>query len=171
MKEEKIISLWICPLCGKQCSIKHYDPSNFVNDILILLLRGLGKGKSFKEIDRYSLLDGSDPALLALIRDRVAVIHDFLFEDVEDEEEDALIDDINAALDVEEGFDNLFDAANALLNEFVESDEEEDGGPEYTEEGVRAMVEGAANFESLSELDKELLIGEAEEDEEEGEDI
>ncbi len=163
------MSLWICPICGKQCSIKHYDPTDFVKDILILLLRGLGKGKGFEVSERYSLLDGSDPALLALIRDRVAVVHDFLFEDVEDEERDDLIDDINAVLDIDEGFDNLIDAAEALLDQFLESDEEEI--PEHTDEAVLAMVEGAAKFESLSELDKEILIGEAEEDEEEGEDI
>ncbi len=166
------MSLWICPICGKQNSIRHYDPTNFVNDILILLLRGLGKGKGFEVAERYSLLDGSNPALLALIRDRVAVIHDFLFENRSEEWED-LIDDINVALDVDEGFDNLIDAAEALLDQFIESDEEEI--PEHTDEAVLAMVEGAANFESLSELDKEILIGEAEEDEEEdeeeGEDI
>ncbi len=162
------MSLWICPICGKQCSIKHYDPTDFVKDILILLLRGLGKGKGFEVSERYSLLDGSDPALLALIRDRVAVVHDFLFEN-RSEEGDDLIDDINAVLDIDEGFDNLIDAAEALLNQVLESDEEEI--PEHTDETVLTMVEGAANFESLSELDKELLIGEAEEDEEEGEDI
>jgi len=107
------------------------------------------------------LLDGSDPALLALISDRVAVIHDLLFED-RSEERDDLIDDINAALDVEYGFDNLIDAADALLGQFLESDEEEI--PEHTDEAVLAMVEGAANFESLSELDKEILLGEAAEE-------
>ncbi len=170
MKEEKTISLWICPLCGKHCSIKHYDPSNFVNDILILLLRGLGKGKSFNEIDRYSLLDGSDPALLALIRDRVAVVHDFLFED-RSEEQDDLIDDINAALDVDEGFDNLLDAAEALLAEFLESDKEEI--PEYTEDGALVIAEhkGADAFEPESELDREIRLEEAAAAEEEGEDI
>ncbi len=166
------MSLWICPLCGKQCSIKHYDPSNFVNDILILLLRGLGKGKGFNEVDRYSLLAGSDPALLALIRDRVAVIHDFLFEDRSEERND-LIDDINAALDVDEGFENLIDATDALLAQFLKSDEEEDSGPEYTEEGALATgyQESADDYESSSELDKEIRLGEATEEEEEGEDI
>ena len=162
------MSLWICPICGKQNSIRHYDPTNFVKDILIILKRGLGKGKSFEEVDRYSLLDGSDPELLDLISDRVAVIYDLLHEERSEERED-LIDDINAVLDIDEGFDNLIDAAEALLDQFIESDEEEI--PEHTDEAVLAMVEGAAKFESLSELDKEILIGEAEEDEEEGEDI
>jgi len=118
------MSLWICPLCGKQNSIKHYDPTDFDNDILIILKRGLGKGKGFEETERYSLLDGSDPELLELISDRVAVLYDLLFEDVEDDDES--------------------------------EDEEKE-----------------VDFESLSELDKELFLFEREEaeDDEEDEDI
>ena len=118
------MSLWICPLCGKQNSIKHYDPTDFDNDILIILKRGLGKGKGFEETERYSLLDGSDPELLELISDRVAVLYDLLFEDVEDDDES--------------------------------EDEEKE-----------------VDFESLSELDKELFLFEREEaeDNEEDEDI
>ena len=100
----------------------------------------------------------------------MAVIHDFLFENRSEERED-LIDDINAALDVDEGFDNLIDAADALLAKFLESDEEEESGPEYTEEGalVVASHEGADAVEPESELDEEIRLGEAAE--EEGEDI
>jgi len=87
------LSLWICPLCGKHNSIKHYDPTNFDNDILIILLRGLGKGQGFEEVERYSLLDGSNPELLDLISDRVAVIYDLLYEDVEDDETEDEDDD------------------------------------------------------------------------------
>ncbi len=161
------MSLWICPLCGKQNSIRHYDPTNFVKDILIILKRGLGKGKGFEEVDRYSLLDGSDPELLDLISDRVAVLYDMLYEKVEDDkDDDKLIDDINAVLDVYDVFDNLHDAAEALLNQLLEYDEEE--VPEHTEEGALVVVdqEGADDYESLTELEKELRMGE-----EEGEDI
>ena len=161
------MSLWICPICGKQNSIRHYDPTNFVKDILIILKRGLGKGKSFEEVDRYSLLDGSDPELLDLISDRVAVIYDLLHEERSEERED-LIDDINAVLDpyIDEGFDNLLDAADALLDQFLEYDEEE--VPEHTVEGALVVVEeeDADDYESLTELEKELRRGEKE-----GEDI
>ncbi len=118
------------------------------------------------------MLAGSDPALLALIRDRVAVIYDFLYEN-RSEEQDDLIDDINAALDVDEGFDNLIDAAEALLAEFLESDKEEVSGPEYTEEGALATGyhESADVVEPESELDREIRLEEAAAAEEEGEDI
>lgn len=80
------MSLWICPLCGKQNSIKHYDPTDFEDDILIIRKRGLGHGKGFEVIEEYSLLDGDEPDLLDLISDRVAVIYDMLYENVEDDE-------------------------------------------------------------------------------------
>ncbi len=151
-----------CPLCGKVNSITRYDPSNFDNDILIVKFRGLGRGKGFEVAEKYSLLDGSNPALLALIRDRVAVIHDFLYEN-RSEDQDDLIDDINAALDVHEGFDNLHDATNALLAQFLESDEEEDEIPLHMEEGALVVADQEGTYDTLSELDKELLIGEVEE--------
>ena len=157
-----------CPLCGKFNSIALYDPSNFDDDILVVKFRGLGRGKGFEIAEKYSLLDGSDPSLLALIRDRVAVVHDFLFEN-RSEERDDLIDDINAALDVDEGFENLIDATDALLAQFLESDEEEDSGPEYTEAGALVVADQGSHddYESSSELDKEILLGEAAETESE----
>ncbi len=161
------MSLWICPICGKQNSIRHYDPTHFLIDILIILKRSLGYARGWEEVERYSLLDGSDPALLDLIRDRVAVIYDLLNEERSEDRED-LIDDINAALDpyIDEGFDNLLDAADALLGQFLEYDEDE--VLEHTEEGALAVVEekDANDYESLTELEIELRIGEAEEDEE-----
>jgi len=80
------MSEWQCPLCGKHNSIRHYDPTDFEYDILIIRKRGLGHGKGFEITEKYSLLDGSDPDLLDLISDRVAIIYDLLFEDVEDDE-------------------------------------------------------------------------------------
>ncbi len=161
-----------CALCGKVNPITRYDPSNFDNDILVVKFRGLGRGKGFEIAEKYSLLDGSDPALLALIRNRVAVIHDFLFEN-RSEERDDIIDDINAALDVDEGFDSLHDAADALLAKFLESDEEEESGPEYTAEGALVVAghEGADAVEAESALDREIRLEEAAAAEEEGEDI
>jgi len=40
----------------------------------------------FEVVEKYNLLDGSNPELLELISDRVALIYDMLYEDVEDEE-------------------------------------------------------------------------------------
>jgi len=127
------MSHFACPLCGKQCSILHYDPTDFDDDILIIQKRGLGKGKGFDEVERYSLLEGSDPELLDLISDRIAVIYDLLYEDVGDDE-----------VEVEHSID------------LEDEDKEEE-----------------VDFESLSDLDKQIFLAdlEEEEDEEEDEDI
>jgi len=86
LKGEFIISQWQCPLCGKIVSVSRYDPSNFEDDILLVQVRGLGRGKGFELAEKYSLLDGDNPELLDLISNRVAVIYDMLYEDVEDDE-------------------------------------------------------------------------------------
>ncbi len=84
----------MCPLCGKSISLNFFDPSNFEEDILLVRYRGLGRGKGFEEVERYSLLDGGDPELLDLISDRVAILYDLLYEDVEEEsEEDVDLDE------------------------------------------------------------------------------
>lgn len=89
------MSQFICPTCGKFVSVRYYDPSNFEDDILLVQVRGLGHGKGVEIVKKYSLLDGSDPELLDLISDRVAVIYDMLYDDeeespvdIEDEDED-----------------------------------------------------------------------------------
>ncbi len=125
LRVEYSLSLFVCPICGKQCSIRYYDPTDFVNDILMIRKRGLGRGRSFEEVERYSLLEGSDPELLDLISERVAVIYNMLYEDAEGEE--------------------------------AEAEDEED-------------EEEEVDFESLSELDKEVLLAERAEAEAEEED-
>ena len=83
----------ICPICGKFFSVRHYDPSDFADDILLVQVRGLGRGKGVEVVEKYSLLDGSNPELLDMISDRVAVIYDLLYEDVEDDEAEDVEDE------------------------------------------------------------------------------
>jgi len=93
-------------------SVSRYDPSDFDDDILLIQVRGLGRGKGVEIVDKYSLLDGGNPELLDLISDRVAVLYDLLYEDVdddllsEDEDEDESIGDLEKELrrDEEEDF-------------------------------------------------------------------
>ncbi len=135
LRVEYSLSLWICPLCGKQCSINLYDPSNFEDDILIILLRGLGKGKGFEEVERYSLLKGSDPELLDLISDRVAVIYDLLYEDVEEDEAE---EEYSVDLENEEDDESLSELDREIL--LAEREEEEDEDEDDDEEQVQAMT-------------------------------
>ena len=101
----------------------HYDPTNFKDDILIILKRGLGRGMGFEVVEEYSLFDGSDPELLDLISDRVAVIYDMLYEDVEDnaEEEDPV-----DLVDEEDDNESLSELEKELRMGEEEEDEEED---------------------------------------------
>lgn len=101
-----------CPLCGQLFSVEDYDPADLEDAITLVKDLAFGHGEGAEPVEKHSLLDGSDPELLDLISDRVAVIFDLLYEDEED-------------------------------------DEEEDDD----------------NFESLSALDKELLLAKIEEDE------
>ena len=87
------MSQFICPLCGKFGSVRYFDPSDFEDDILLVQVRGLGHGKGVEIVEKYSLLDGSDPDLLELISDRIAVLYDLLYEDAEYDETDADLED------------------------------------------------------------------------------
>ena len=123
-----LLSLWKCPLCGKQNSIRHYDPTNFVEDILIILKRGLGYGRGWEDVEEYSLLDGSDPELLDLISDRVAVIYDMLYEDVKDDEAEAdhSVDLENEEEEEEVDFESLSELEKELRIGEMEEEEDED---------------------------------------------
>ena len=117
----------ICPICGKFFSVRHYDPSDFEDDILLVQVRGLGRGKGVEVVEKYSLLDGSNPELLDMISDRVAVIYDLLYEDVEDDEAEDVEDDDEAEKeneDIEEALREVL-VKQAELEKLVEEAEEE----------------------------------------------
>ena len=110
-------------------------------------MRGLGKGKSFEEVERYSLLGGSDPELLDLISDRVAVIYNMLYEDVEpdeakegdeeteddDEEQNQQITPLDRERQEYERQTKIWDEEEILLAEREEEEDED-------EEQVQAMT-------------------------------
>jgi len=118
------MSQFICPLCGKFVSVSKYDPSDFKDDILLVEVRGLGRGRGVEVVGRYSLLDGEETHVLGQIRGRVSVLYALLFEDFESEEEryDEILHDINEALHgvYPEGFSDLGEASERLLEEYSE---------------------------------------------------
>ena len=168
--------------------MKKFDPTNFVNDINGIRMEGLGYAKGFGLTEKGSILDSGDP-VIELIADRVLEISRFLMDAgviTEDmlvshfpvlgsraqvEEREELLDDINAALRpyYDDAFDSLFDASEALLQQFLDYEEEED---EEEDDVVLEdeEEEDKVDFESLSDLDKELFLAEREEEEEENED-
>ena len=67
------MSLFICPICGKQNSIRLYDPTEFDLDITAIQKVGLGRGKGFKVIDTFSILAKGDPTV-EMIKDRILLL-------------------------------------------------------------------------------------------------
>ena len=126
------MSQLICPLCGKFVSVRYYDPSGFEDDIMLVQVRGLGRGKGVEIEETYSLLDGGDKHLLDLISDRVAILYNLLYEnkgddegedEAEDKEEDVLVDeDEEKEDDGEGGAQNgeLLDLVNDALADIYE---------------------------------------------------
>lgn len=71
----------LCPLCGKQNSLRYFDPVGFDNDVLVIEKRSLGRAKGFEETARYSIIGTNHPAINQL-RNRVIELVSIL--DLED---------------------------------------------------------------------------------------
>lgn len=65
----KRLSMIVCPLCGKQTSLKHFNPSDYDLDIYVQEVRGLGRGRGFETGPRESIL--GDDHVTPLIKDRL----------------------------------------------------------------------------------------------------
>ena len=46
----------LCPLCGRRVSLKIFDPELLDSDIYAVSVVGLGRGRGFMEVSRYSVL-------------------------------------------------------------------------------------------------------------------
>jgi chromosome segregation ATPase len=65
-----------CPTCGLLKSTKTYEPTNFDNDISLVYMSSLGRGKGFQIIGEASIEDDSET--LMLIKQRIATLHNYL---------------------------------------------------------------------------------------------
>src|SRR3989442_10772786 len=54
------MSFLLCPMCGKNTSLRNFDPESFVNDIYVQRVRGLGRGRGFKVTSRIPIFDKPD---------------------------------------------------------------------------------------------------------------
>jgi len=128
------MSQFICPVCGKFVSVAYYDPSEFVDDVLLVKVKGLGRGKGVAIVDTYSLLDSEETQLLEQIRARILSVHNLLFDEFDDLEEkyDELLNSVNDALSESypEGFSDLGEAVEILLDEYTELLEESESSEE-----------------------------------------
>jgi len=68
------MSLLLCPLCGKNSSLRLLDPDSFDDDIYAQDVRGLGKGRGFETTGRVSIPRSAEvrdkimPRLIELVK-------------------------------------------------------------------------------------------------------
>ncbi len=71
-----------CPLCGKQTPEKSFHPETFVNDIRVVDVVGLGRGRGFANSDeRSALANGDCWEVVQRIADRSLEMVGFLYEE------------------------------------------------------------------------------------------
>jgi hypothetical protein len=54
------MSMLLCPTCGKMSPLYRYDPDLFDDDIFIVKVQGLGRGRGFKSFGARSVFDLKD---------------------------------------------------------------------------------------------------------------
>jgi hypothetical protein len=57
-----LLSMLVCPLCGRLCSVRHFDPNGFEDDIFIQQVKGLGQGKGFRTTEVRSVFESDRSA-------------------------------------------------------------------------------------------------------------
>ena len=67
------MSQLLCPLCGRLVSLRYFDPSRFDDDVYVIEVKGLGRGKGVVVVNRYSILDPNEP-VVELIKQRLLVL-------------------------------------------------------------------------------------------------
>lgn len=70
-----------CPLCGRNVSLDHFDPSGFELDVTTQDIVGLGRGKGFRTEGRSSIL-GNNPVVHMIIDRIIALLNLFMDEDI-----------------------------------------------------------------------------------------
>jgi len=160
------MSQFICPLCGKSNSIEKYDPSEFDLDVWAKEQVGLGRGRGFKEVSRWSLLGNGEAladmstrllALVGLFYENGHITREDVLEQVGgDEGEESESSEAEAQLaNLEREIDDL---ADTVWHE-LETEEEAEGNEEAIDRlsrGIRLMV---------AELEASKAIEESEEGE------
>lgn len=113
------MSQFLCPLCGRHVSLAKYDPSDYEVDIIAVEKRGLGRGKGFEEVSRYSMLESDDVAM-TLLKERVAVLYKLLHE----EESNAWAVDIESLTQENQRLRMRVDELLAALEDMVREEAE-----------------------------------------------
>ena len=175
-----MLSHFRCPLCGLAKPISTYDPSEYLDEIMILIQHSKGRGKGFYPPSEVPISDLDDKdELKELIKDRISDLYFCHCADEEDEAEekdeyeerlDQLIQAINYEVQdfYPKGFNTIFNASLALLrvHRRYKVDEEDEYEAQDIEDGE--MYDPATDsrkeeeYRNMSDLDRELLRAERE---------
>lgn len=68
-----------CPLCGRFVSLTHFDPTTFIDDVYVVEVTGLGRGKGVTVTGTHSILQPEDTTI-KLIKDRLLNISKILLD-------------------------------------------------------------------------------------------
>ncbi|MBI3859211.1 MAG: hypothetical protein HY296_03080 [Thaumarchaeota archaeon] len=148
----------LCPLCGKNTSLKNYRPDSFDLDIYVQDFRGLGRGKGFASLGRRSILHDRT-ALVPLanrILDLVELLHDeghiddselrerlWPWEASEEDNQDNSAEELGAIKawreDALRGIGEMADEAYEAAG--IEDREEEEDGIEDMRNGVHMLID------------------------------
>jgi hypothetical protein len=134
------MSFLLCPLCGKNSSLRLLDPESFDDDILAQEVEGLGKGKGFRTTGRVSILHSSE------VRDRIVPRLIVLLKLAIDEDVISA-DEVRSKLDlpdVEEAVETEEDETSALQEERETKDQAID---EIINQIAEALGEDPSSYE------------------------
>ncbi len=130
----------LCPLCGKNASLKHLRPDEFDTDIYAQEIEGLDKGKGFRTTGRGSIIHSSE--VKNIIVPRLIVLLKLVIE-----EGVVSPDEVRAKLglpDVEEAVEVEEDETTALQEEREAADQAVD---EVVAQIAEAMGEDPGSYE------------------------
>ena len=148
-----------CPLCGRLAALSSFDPSEYEQDIVVVEMASLGRGRGFKVVGESSAL--GDQRLMEMIVKRLRVLLNLIEGDspnplgeenmrLEDQVEELEDDNRTLRLELRNARDDVVDL------------EEERLSPEDYERILYTINETLLHFEDIEDLESavETLIGE-----------
>jgi hypothetical protein len=132
-------------LCGRFVSLNHFDPSEFEDDIYVVEVRGLGRGRGVEVSERYSILKPGDETV-ELIKDRILDLARLLLENGCLRPEEALselgIETGEELSQIYETITGLVRAIDEALGEEYEPKEDEEEHPlKALKERIKYLIE------------------------------
>ena len=148
-----------CALCGRLVALSSFDPSDYEQDIVIVEMASLGRGRGFKVVGESSAL--GDQELMEVIAKRLRVLLNLIEGDESrssEAETQRLLDEVEELQDDNSNLRLEFRKAKDEMADL----EEERLSPEDYERILHTINETLLHFEDIEDLESavETLIGE-----------